>query len=107
MKCQCPAAGYCHTHQRQMSVTRHRQCSTEPGYYEAFQLDLQRGESTGVGNRVASVTRSTGVDRLAHIYTAITGRDCGCDGRRRWLNRNITWAAVRRLVAWLFGRNHT
>lgn len=41
-ECVCPLAGYCDTHKRTMSELRHRQCRDEPGYYEAFQLDLKR-----------------------------------------------------------------
>jgi len=34
--CVCPAAGWCPTHRRTMSVARHRQCRDEPGYFAAF-----------------------------------------------------------------------
>lgn len=42
-QCQCPLAGYCETHKRNMSVLRHRQCRDEAGYYEAFARGTVRG----------------------------------------------------------------
>lgn len=43
----------------------------------------------GLGDHVADLTRATGLDSLAHAYTHVTGRDCGCDGRRRALNQLV------------------
>lgn len=44
-KCQCPIAGYCKTHHRTMSAARHRQCQTEPGYFEAFAQAREQADS--------------------------------------------------------------
>lgn len=41
----------------------------------------------GLGDRVAEFTRLTGLDRLAHKYEDLTGKDCGCDARREKLNQ--------------------
>ena len=62
MKCRCPVAQYCKTHQREMSPALHKLCQSGDGYFEAFQADLQRSEDGS----------SSG---------------CGCEKRRRWLNK--------------------
>lgn len=40
----------------------------------------------GVGDIVWIFTHGTGLHLLADGYTAVTGKDCGCDDRQRWLN---------------------
>lgn len=45
--------------------------------------------ATGLGDVVADVTNITGVDRLAKMYEEITGKPCGCDQRREWLNQLV------------------
>ncbi len=45
--------------------------------------------SRGLGDTVAKITRATGLDRLAHAYTRVTGRDCGCGRRQTELNRRF------------------
>jgi hypothetical protein len=40
-----------------------------------------------LGDAVAVVTHATGIDCVAACYTEITGKDCGCDKRRQFLNR--------------------
>lgn len=40
-----------------------------------------------LGDRVAEFTRATGLNRLARLYTGLTGKDCGCEKRRQLLNR--------------------
>lgn len=41
--CQCPVAGYCETHQRQMTEGLHRACRERKGYFETFQRTLREG----------------------------------------------------------------
>jgi len=40
-----------------------------------------------LGDMVADVTHATGVDRLAEVYSSVTGKDCGCKARQEWLNQ--------------------
>lgn len=98
--CQCPLSGFCPTHQRHMSETRHFECSTRPGYFEAFQAakkpqvtqtpDKPSKSCTGcqkrkdklnnlapsfrLGDRVEAVTRATGIKTA---WERITGQDDG------------------------------
>lgn len=40
-----------------------------------------------LGDAIADVTQATGLNRLAHWYTGLTGQDCGCERRRQVLNQ--------------------
>ncbi len=42
-----------------------------------------------LGDQVADFTHATGLDRLAHVYTQVTGQDCGCKQRQAWLNQHF------------------
>lgn len=41
----------------------------------------------GLGDTIADITHATGLDRLAELYTTITGKDCGCRTRQEALNK--------------------
>ena len=43
----------------------------------------------GAGDVLWVFVHGTGLYLLADAYTAVTGKDCGCDGRQRWLNQKI------------------
>jgi hypothetical protein len=47
--------------------------------------------SKGLGDTVAKITHATGLDKLAEVYTRITGKDCGCKGRQEFLNKLIPY----------------
>lgn len=49
------------------------------------------GGDRGLGDTVARLTHATGLDKLAHLYTQVTGKDCGCKGRQAELNRLIPY----------------
>ena len=40
----------------------------------------------GLGDRIADFTHATKLDRLADLYTRVTGKDCGCSSRQAYLN---------------------
>ncbi len=40
-----------------------------------------------LGDRVADFTEATGLDKITTLYSKVTGRDCGCQMRRDYLNR--------------------
>lgn len=52
-------------------------------------MSLRSGLTAGrpLGDALAGVTQTTGLDGLAQAYTALTGLDCGCEARRQMLNR--------------------
>jgi len=45
------------------------------------------GTLTGLGDQVAAAIHASGLDKLAHAYTSLTGRDCGCGKRQEALNQ--------------------
>ncbi|MEI7815588.1 MAG: hypothetical protein WCI45_00225 [Desulfuromonadales bacterium] len=42
---------------------------------------------TGLGDLIASITKTTGLDVLSDIYEKITGKECGCIDRQEALNK--------------------
>lgn len=44
-------------------------------------------QSRGLGDTVAKITHATGLDKLAELYTHVTGKDCGCQSRQEALNK--------------------
>ena len=51
------------------------------------QNDIQTEETKGLGDTIAKITHATGLDKLAEMYTQITGRPCGCAERQEALNK--------------------
>jgi hypothetical protein len=46
--------------------------------------NLKAGQ--GLGDTIAALTHSTGIDQLAGFYEKTTGKSCGCNERRQALN---------------------
>lgn len=44
-------------------------------------------QSRGLGDTIYKITHATHLDKLAEIYTQITGKPCGCDKRQDALNK--------------------
>ncbi len=40
----------------------------------------------GLGDVIADITHKTGLDKVAELYTQVTGQDCGCKQRQEMLN---------------------
>lgn len=40
-----------------------------------------------LGDAVADLTQTTGLDKMTELYTDLTGKDCGCQARQEHLNR--------------------
>ena len=89
MKCQCKIAGYCATHRRMMREGQVRLCREERGYFEAYQKDLKHRGATarGAGDTLKTAIESIGAQKLAEVFTKITGKDCGCSGRQQAFNK--------------------
>lgn len=49
------------------------------------------GKSRGLGDTIYKITHATGLDKLAEIYTKITGKDCGCSHRQEVLNKLVPY----------------
>lgn len=44
-----------------------------------------------LGDMVETVAKAVGADRVAAWYSNWTGKDCGCNGRKQWLNAAGAW----------------
>ena len=44
-------------------------------------------KSRGLGDTFAKIIHVTGADKLAQLYTNVTGKDCGCNKRIDTLNK--------------------
>lgn len=89
MTCQCPLSGRCERHGLDLTPEQHRQCREVPGMFEAFErLGGKRTAKTrGLGDTVEGVAKRLRLDRAAKIWSKVTGKPCGCEGRRKLLNR--------------------
>ena len=65
--------------------------------YEAYEYYKKNPDSTlvlpskGLGDTIYKITHATGLDKLASIYTSITGKPCGCSERQDALNKLIPY----------------
>lgn len=39
------------------------------------------------GDELEALLEKMGVDKLAKAYEDVSGKDCGCDKRKEWLNK--------------------
>jgi hypothetical protein len=52
--------------------------------------------SIGLGDTIAKITKATGLDKLAEMYTRITGKDCGCKTRQEYFNKLLPYKVQER-----------
>ena len=52
--------------------------------YKEWKAKFESKEDLNLGDKVAEVTKSTGIDKLVKF---VAGEDCGCDERQEWLNK--------------------
>jgi hypothetical protein len=67
-----------------------------PVYAHLIESDIptivaNAAKSVGLGDTIAKITHATGMDKLAELYTKITGRDCGCTSRQEALNKLVPY----------------
>lgn len=43
----------------------------------------------GLGDVVEDLAHRTGLNKLAELYTDVTGQPCGCEQRKAFLNRLV------------------
>lgn len=76
-------------------VHKYRQRWESQGY-ELPEIEIPL-KSRGLGDTVAKITRATGIDCVARLFTNITGKDCGCKGRQAFLNRLVPYPSEEKL----------
>jgi hypothetical protein len=59
----------------------------------AFHVNTGLMTGADLGDSFADVTHFMGADKLTHLYTQLTGLDCGC--KTRQINWNKLWPNFR------------
>jgi hypothetical protein len=55
----------------------------------AVKVRTQITAGKGLGDRVYDFTHMTGLNKVAELYSDVTGCDCGCEKRRQALNNLV------------------
>lgn len=50
-----------------------------------------RNRPRGLGDLLAIIFARLGITRLVYFWQRVTGKPCGCDRRRSWLNKLFTF----------------
>ena len=95
--CNCPLATigqWCQRHRVEKSPHWQRLCRTSPKYFAVWQAGRGPGQKLpwwrrpiGLGDLAHAVIHALRLHWLATWYTRLTGRDCGCQQRKNWLNQ--------------------
>ena len=48
-------------------------------------------KSKGLGDDIEKITKATGIKKVVDKISEVTGKDCGCDERKRKLNKLINY----------------
>jgi len=47
---------------------------------------LEKNDENLAGDELEEILKRMGADKLAAAYEEVSGKDCGCDKRKQWLN---------------------
>ena len=47
--------------------------------------------SEGLGDTIEKFTKVTGIKAVVDAISKVTGKDCGCENRRDWLNEKFSY----------------
>ena len=48
-------------------------------------------ESIGLGDTIEKITKATGIRAVVDTVSKMLGKDCGCEGRKEWLNSKVPY----------------
>ena len=49
--------------------------------------EWRANQSEGIGDTIEKITKATGVKKVVELFSELTGKDCGCDERKKTLNK--------------------
>ena len=89
---------YCARHKCRKTGHFVRLCQSNPAYHQLW----EQGQGPCLGGALPTPPGRVGLGDMIHRVlsamgvtpkrlTALLGRDCGCDGRKQWLNRVTVW----------------
>jgi hypothetical protein len=56
---------------------------------KAYRDSIKKSE--GLGDTIEKITKATGIKKAVEIFSKLTGKDCGCDERKEWLNKEFRY----------------
>lgn len=57
-----------------------------PSSDDCGECDKYLGPSRGLGDKIANLTKKTGVEKVVRLTTELAGKPCNCGKRRKKLN---------------------
>ena len=48
-------------------------------------------KSKGLGDSIDKITKATGIKKVVDTISKTTGKDCGCEDRRNFLNKRFPY----------------
>jgi len=48
-------------------------------------------ESKGLGDTIKKITKATGIKKVVDTISKATGKDCGCEDRKNFLNKKFPY----------------
>jgi len=48
-------------------------------------------QSKGLGDTIEKITTATGIKKVVHAVSKVTGKDCGCNKRKEALNQKFPY----------------
>jgi len=56
----------------------------------------QNQTSKGLGDTIEKITTATGIKKVVHAVSKVTGKDCGCNKRKDVLNKAFPYKNVKK-----------
>tara|TARA_R110002020_G_scaffold216648_2_gene424457 strand:+ start:819 stop:980 length:162 start_codon:yes stop_codon:yes gene_type:complete len=50
-----------------------------------------KSKQKGLGDTVEAITKATGIKKVVEKISKVTGKDCGCDKRKEYLNKKFPY----------------
>ena len=48
-------------------------------------------EEKGLGDTIEKITKATGIKKVVEKLSEVTGKDCGCEDRKEFLNKRFPY----------------
>ena len=52
---------------------------------------MEKNKSKGLGDTIEKITKVTGIKKVVETVNKATGKDCGCNKRKNWLNKQFPY----------------
>ena len=55
--------------------------------YKSYYME----KSKGLGDSIEKITKATGIKKVVDVVSKATNKDCGCNKRKNWLNKQFPY----------------